>query len=130
MKKLHRFTVFDFYVDVIEHLEKEDYELAHELAYDIIMYGIYWKTPSMNDVRLIDHRDRIKDTLEKFRNKSLKRLKHWVDLDFEDYDVARRKAEEEESIEDDYWELVRSPIGTIPWDEYFTSKHPLEWENR
>jgi hypothetical protein len=41
MTKLHRFTVFESYVDVIEHLAKEDLGLAQELSYDIIMYGIY-----------------------------------------------------------------------------------------
>lgn len=121
MKRLHRFTVFDFYVDVIEHLEREDYQLAQELAYDIIMYGIYWKQPQLNDTRLAFHRDRVKDTLEKFRNKSIKRQRHWVDLDFEEYDVDRRKREDAESVEDDFREMILSPIGTVPWDEYFTS---------
>lgn len=75
----------------------EDLQLAHELSYDIIMYGIYWKIPHMHDARLIEHWDRIVDTLDKFRQKSIKNLKHWVNNSFEKWDTQ----------EDDFFETIK-----------------------
>ena len=97
MTKLHRFTVFESYVDVIEHLAKEDLGLAQELSYAIIMYGIYWKTPHMDDSRLIEHWDRIVDTLDRFRQKSIRNLKHWVNNSFE----------EEVNPENEFFEAIK-----------------------
>ena len=69
------------YVEIIEHLARDDITLAWELSYRIIMYGIYWQEPPWNsNEKVLEHFSRVKPTLEKFRNKSIKRLNHWVNL--------------------------------------------------
>lgn len=81
METLKRFTVFYPYVKVIEHLARDDVNLAGELSYRIIMYGIYGKEPPWNsNKKVLEHFERVKPTLEKFRNRSIKRLNHWVNL--------------------------------------------------
>lgn len=81
MESLRRFTVFYPYVQVIEHLARDDLTLAYELSYHVLMYGIYGIEPSADsNKKILEHFDRLKPTLEKFRNKSIKRLNHWVSL--------------------------------------------------
>lgn len=78
MEELDRFAVLNSYAKTIDLLAKWDMQLAYELSYWIIQYGIYGKEPPTDSSPfMLASFEQIKKPIDKCRNKSWNAKKNW-----------------------------------------------------
>lgn len=78
MEELERFAVLKSYAKTIDLLAKWDIQLAYELSYWIIQYGIYGKEPPTDSSPfMLASFEQIKKPIDKCRNKSWNAKKNW-----------------------------------------------------
>lgn len=78
MEELDRFAVLKSYAKTIDQLAKWDINLAYELSYWIIQYGIYGKEPPTDSSPfMLASFEQIKIPIDKCRNKSWNAKKNW-----------------------------------------------------
>lgn len=75
--ELDRFQVLKSYAESIKALAKWDKQLARELAYDIIMFGIYGEEPENPNPVIECIFNQIKIPIQNCRNKSWNAKKNW-----------------------------------------------------
>lgn len=78
MEELERFAVLNSYAKTIDQLAKWDLQLAYELSYRIIQYGIYGKEPPTDSSPfMLASFEQIKIPIKNCRNKSWNAKKNW-----------------------------------------------------
>jgi hypothetical protein len=78
MEELERFAVLNSYAKTIDILAKWDMQLAYELSYRIIQYGIYGKEPPTDSSPfMLASFEQIKKPIDTCRNKSWNAKKNW-----------------------------------------------------
>ena len=78
MEELERFAVLNSYAKTIDLLAKWDMQLAYELSYWIIQYGIYGKEPPTDSSPfMLASFEQIKKPIDTCRNKSWNAKKNW-----------------------------------------------------
>lgn len=78
MEELDRFAVLNSYAKTIDLLAKWDIQLAYELSYWIIQYGIYGKEPPTDSSPfMLASFEQIKKPIDKCRSKSWNAKKNW-----------------------------------------------------
>lgn len=78
MEELDRFAVLKSYAKTIDILAKWDIQLAYELSYWIIQYGIYGKEPPTDSSPfMLASFEQIKKPIDTCRNKSWNAKKNW-----------------------------------------------------